>query len=77
MVVLSHKQLELHGYLKASAPDARNDPITTNNVIGSVISQQLTISRSHRIPRMILFRLNHDPADIKNLITFKKIPSYF
>ena len=47
-------------------------------VIGSLICRQLTISRSERIPRTILFRLDHDPDDpgryvdrcwIRNLIT--------
>ena len=32
-------------------------------VIGSLISRQLTISRSDRIPRTILLRSDHDPGD--------------
>ena len=47
-------------------------------VIGSLISRQLTISRSDRIPWTILLRSNHDPGDpvryadrcwIRNFIT--------
>ena len=47
-------------------------------VIGSLISRQLTISRSDRIPRRILLRSDHDPGDpacyvdrcwIRNFIT--------
>ena len=47
-------------------------------VIGSLISRQLTISRSDRIPRTILLRSDHDPGDparyvdrcwIRNFIT--------
>ena len=33
-----------------------------DKVIGSVISRQITISRSDRIPRTILLRLDHDPG---------------
>ena len=36
----------------------KNDPITADNVIGSVISRQLTISRSDRVPRS-----HYDPGD--------------
>ena len=37
-------------------------PETIRSVIGSVISRQLTISRSDRIPQMILLRSDHDPG---------------
>ena len=37
-------------------------PETIRSVIRSVISRQLTISRSDRIPGMILLRLDHDPG---------------
>ena len=33
-----------------------------DKVIGSVISRQITISRSDRIPRTILLRSDHDPG---------------
>ena len=43
--------------------DSRNDPITADNVIGSVISRQLMITRSNRISRTIVLRSDHDPSD--------------
>ena len=36
-------------------PDSRNNPITANNMIGSVISRQLMISRSHRVAQRPCF----------------------
>ena len=38
-------------------------PDHCEKVIGSLISRQLSISRSDRIPRTILLRSDHDPGD--------------
>ena len=47
----------------SSGRDSRNDSITADNVIGSIISHQLMISQSYQIPQTILLWLNHDPDD--------------
>ena len=67
----------LSDFYWTAGPDSRNDPIT-EKVIGSLISCQLRISRSNRIPRTILLRSDRDPGDparyvdrcwIRNFIT--------
>ena len=52
-------------------PDSRINPITSDNVIESVTSRQLTISRSTdslRIPTTILLRSDHDPSDLARYV---------
>ena len=47
--------------LRSPGSDPRSDPI--RSLIGSLISRQLTISRSDRIPRTTLLPSDHDPGD--------------